>query len=167
MQTPRSPPLRPEREDDMNNEIPKKKQLTKEECERLVDIVLQPLPKNKCDECGSLVVMPGFAHRNATITLGSMLCFTKMTPNDINAAIAEDVNRNRHPRDYVGIPRPDYFHSLDDIRAAAMERFKTTEEILAFDDALNEVAGLHRKPWQLTAAGWCEAYLRAVGKWKE
>ena len=83
------------------------------------------------------------------------------------------------PADYYPIGRmagsthPIYTTSLDAIRAAAMERFGKPVEAVEFSNHLELIAdGYYSagKPpylWQLTAADWCEAYLRSVGKWEE
>jgi hypothetical protein len=70
------------------------------------------------------------------------------------------------PQSYSIPMIPHYTTSLDAIQAAAKKRFKTSDEILNFDDALDIQSGVHRKQWQLTAADWCEAYLRCVSKWE-
>ena len=58
---------------------------------------------------------------------------------------------------------PQWPWSIDIIRSLAMERFNTTERATRFEQELNKIA--HSKqgdvwPRQLTAADWCEAFLR-------
>lgn len=102
-----------------------------------------------------------------------------MTPQQINAAIATDLGWETFAegdfKQYIywikpkgGLHKqiPDYCDSLDAIRAAALERFKDRAGLaIVFQGLLNEKSAFERKhTWQLTAADWCEAYLRTVGK---
>ena len=102
-----------------------------------------------------------------------------MTPQQINAAIATDLGWKvcLGTRDMPPVWEPkesgwttelEFTHSLDAIRAAAMERFRTLEEERAFGIELGTLTQkCNFAQWKLTPADWCEAYLRAVGKWSE
>ncbi len=111
-----------------------------------------------------------------------------MTENEINWAVAEDQGWHHFIDDEWGplrALRPDqafkesciftelnFTTSLDAIRAAAMGRFGGDLEGAGFGAELLKIATTRKYKsaydfWQLTPLDWCEAYLRAAGKWKE
>jgi len=104
-----------------------------------------------------------------------------MTPQEIQIAVAEEMGwTDDFPKGTSGIllpykyfntkskkklmELPPYTTSLDAIREACLERFKTLTERDLFWSALKDIEGNDDKThvWQLTALDWCEAFLATV-----
>lgn len=104
-----------------------------------------------------------------------------MNHDQINRAVAESLGWTNvgvtfgilsgYPPDekeFIYETKCEFSTSLDAIRAAALERFKTFTEQCKFQESLTEVSYDRQCfAFELTAADWCEAYLRAVVKWRE
>lgn len=63
---------------------------------------------------------------------------------------------------------PHYTSSIDAIREAAMERFRSSQEAYWFDrDLLRQFSGSQFfGKWQLTALDWCIAFARTAKIWR-
>jgi len=97
-----------------------------------------------------------------------------MTPQEIQIAVAEEMGWTIKARtgnglmarkacgDWIPLVHlPPYTTSIDAIREACLERFKTSPERDLFWSALKDTEGNDDKThvWQLTALDWCEAFL--------
>jgi GTP1/Obg family GTP-binding protein len=102
-----------------------------------------------------------------------------MTPQEIQIAVAEEMGlfgfevRNKKLTAWTeiekpGIEVPPYTTSIDAIREACLERFKTHEAVSYFHSTL--ISAVYRSDkycWQLTALDWCEAFLTTCKELKK